>query len=47
MNAITQAMNMAEEQVGGGGQAAGQAPGTQQSAAAIQRGPGSSAVRRR
>ncbi|KAA0038205.1 ER membrane protein complex subunit 10 [Cucumis melo var. makuwa] len=44
MNAITQAMNMAEEQVSG--QAAGQAQ-PQQSAAAVQRGPGSSAVRRR
>lgn len=41
MNAITQAMNMAEEQV------SGQAAQPQQSAAAIQRGPGSSAVRRR
>ncbi|XP_022987957.1 ER membrane protein complex subunit 10 [Cucurbita maxima] len=46
MNAITQAMNMAEEQVGG--QAAGQGQAQpQQSAAAIQRGPGSSTVRRR
>ncbi|XP_022150006.1 ER membrane protein complex subunit 10 [Momordica charantia] len=44
MNAITQAMNMAEEQAGG--QAAGQAQ-PQQSTAAVQRGPGSSAVRRR
>lgn len=44
MNAITQAMNMAEEQVSG--QAAGQAQ-PHQSAAAVQRGPGSSAVRRR
>ncbi|KAL9429601.1 hypothetical protein AB3S75_031418 [Citrus x aurantiifolia] len=39
INAVTQAMNMPEEGVQGGGQ-------TQQSAAAIQRGPGS-AVRRR
>lgn len=39
INAVTQAMNMPEEGVQGGGQ-------TQQSAAAIQRGPGSAVQRR-
>ncbi|XP_010553848.1 PREDICTED: ER membrane protein complex subunit 10-like [Tarenaya hassleriana] len=44
MNAVTQAMNMAEEPAGG---QAGGGPQGQQSAAAIQRGSSSSAVRRR